>query len=275
MQPNPVKAISEARGVLTFAPDSLKDAELEKKIKSLEPDLFVVASYGKLIPASWLQVPKKLSLNLHPSLLPKHRGAAPITWQILEGDSETGVTVAEVTPKLDAGDIFYQIRIPLGTSETTESLTRQLAQLAGKALEETLVRMERESLQRVSQNDKDSTYARKLSKEDGYLDLKEPALLIERKIRAFHPWPGAFIPHQNGWLQLLSADCDSVACAEAEPGTLLEVSPQGYLRVQTGKGSLKISSVQRPGRRPISGLEFANGERLKPGYRFESSPKSR
>lgn len=269
-QPNPVRKRCEEAGVLTLTPSSLRSPELEKEIARLQPDIFVVASFGKLIPDSWLRIPRKAAFNIHPSLLPKYRGAAPITWQILAGEKETGVSIAEVTKDLDAGDVFHQIRVPLGTKETTASLTVKLAQLSAKVLGEVLSKLERGELQRHPQNHAESSYARKLTKEDGYLILTSPAFQLERQIRAFHPWPGAFINFQGRPLRIVEASLDSIACAEAEPGTLLEINSVGYLRIQTGKGSLKVSKVQLPGKRVVSGKDFANGERLKPLFVFES-----
>lgn len=270
VQSNPVKARSEAAKIPTYAPALLRDPELEKKIASLNPDVFVVASYGKLIPSSWLRIPREVALNIHPSLLPKYRGAAPIPWQILGGEKETGVTIAEVTKELDAGDIFCQLCIPLGKKETASSLTRNLAILATKALQQVLGAVKQKKLTRTLQKAEKACYARKFSKEDGWLDLNESAELLERKIRAFDPWPGAFISYQKKPLRIVETDCDSVACAEAKPATLLEINTGSYLRIQTGKGSLRVFKVQLPGRQVISGKEFANGQRLKPGFLFES-----
>lgn len=271
VQPNPVKAHSSRLGMVTLTPMKLKDPELEKKIRSLRPDLFVVASYGKLIPDSWLKIPTCAALNIHPSLLPKHRGAAPIPWQILEGDKETGVSIAEVTPKLDAGDLFCQLRIPLGKEETSESLTRRLAELSQRALQGTLLQAEQNQLKRTPQNEREATYARKLTKEDSALNLADPAIKLERKIRAFHPWPGAHIDYKGKWLRILAAAYDSAEDTKAPSGILLEVNLQGYLRVQTGKGSLKLLKVQLPGGRPMAGNEFVNGQRLQAGFSFLKS----
>lgn len=268
--PNPVKAICDAHKVLTFTPRSLKEPEAEKKIAELKPDFFIVASYGKMIPSSWLGIPRKAAWNIHPSLLPKYRGAAPIVWQILNGEKETGLTLALVTPELDAGDIVHQIRIPLGPEETTESLTRRLSELAARALEAAFQKYELGTLHLTPQDASASNYAKKLIKEDGHLHLSESAAQLERKVRAFQPWPGTFVGYKKEPLRVVEATLDSIDCSEAKPGTLLEINTAGHLRIQTGKGSLKILKVQLPGRRVISGSEFANGQRLKPGFQFES-----
>ena len=270
LQANPVKDYCEQSEILTYAPLTLKDAEVHGKIDSLKPDFFVVASYGKLIPSSWLAIPKAAAWNIHPSLLPKYGGAAPIPWQIIHHEKETGVTIALVTKELDAGDIIRQVRIPLESTETTESLTRRLAELSRRILEEAFTQWKEGGLALTPQKESESSYARKLAKEDGHLDLKEEAALLERKIRAFHPWPGSFIGYQKEPLRIVDATLDSIACTEAAPGTLLEVHGADYLRIQTGRGSLKILKVQLPGRRIVSGSEFANGQRLKPGFIFEN-----
>ena len=264
LQPNPVKAYAERLGILTLAPSSLKDSELQKKIESLKPDFFIVASYGKMIPSTYLKIPKVAPWNVHPSLLPNWRGAAPIPWQILEGEREAGVTIALVTPELDAGDVVHQIKFPFQGGETTESLTKDLAQLSKKALEESFKQWREGKLQSLPQDHSESNYARKLTKEDAYLDLKESAEQLERKIRAFHPWPGAFLGYQDNLLRLVEAGLDtrSAPSLKSEPGVLLEINPQGHLVVQTGQGCLKILKVQLPGRRVVSGYEFANGRRL-------------
>ena len=270
LQANPIKQRSEKKGVRVFEPEKLSGSEAQKEIQAMKPEVFVVASYGKLIPGSWLEIPSKAALNVHPSLLPKYRGAAPIAWQILNGDREVGVSIAEVTKELDAGDIFTQIRIPMDSLDTAESLTQKLSELGRKALEDVLTKLEQGTLQRTPQDSSQSNYARKLTKEDGHLKLSEPARELEWKIRAFHPWPGAFVDYQGKPLRIVEARCDSIACAEAEPGVLLALTPEGELRIQTGKGSLRISKVQLPGRRVITGREFANGERLKLGFTFKS-----
>ena len=270
LQSNPVKQRCEARGTRVFAPESLRGPEASQEIRALKPNAFVVASYGKMIPSSWLEIPSQASFNVHPSLLPKHRGAAPIPWQIVNGDKEIGVSIAEVTKELDAGDIFGQIRIPAEETDTTESLTRKLAELGCRVLEEVLGKLELGKLERTPQDSSQSSYARKLTKEDSHLNLNEWAELSVRKIRAFQPWPGTFLDYQSKPLRILEAHLGSNSDEKATPGVLLDISPRGDLRIQTEKDILEISKVQLPGKRVISAKEFVNGERLKPGFIFKS-----
>lgn len=270
IQSNPVKEFCDRLGLCVLSPASLADPELQQKLSALNPDLFIVASYGKLIPTPWLKIPKVASWNVHPSLVPKYRGAAPIPWQILSGEKETGVSILLVTPQLDAGDILHQIRTPLDSEATSQSLMEQLSRLSRKALEETYAKLKEGKLQPIAQKENEASYARKLTKEDGLLNLNEDALELSRKIRAFLPWPGAFIGLENTPVRILETKLDSVACAEAKRGTLLEINPLGYFRLQTGKGSLKIFKVQLPGRKAVTGADFVNGQRMKPGFIFRS-----
>lgn len=269
IRPNPLKIRSEENKVPAFAFASLRDENARNQIAHLEPDLFVVASYGKLIPESWLRIPRKAALNVHPSLLPKYRGAAPIAWQILEGEKEAGVSIAEVTPDLDAGDIFCQIRVPLGPRDSTRSLTQSLSALSVKALAEVLTSMEKGKLRRVPQTT-ESTYARKLTKEDGHLNFFETAEALDRKIRAFDPWPGTFIDFRTKPLRIHEAIPEDVDPTNSNTGagTFLSIAPHGGLKIQTAGGVLVLIKVQLPGRQVISGEAFANGQHLKPGFIF-------
>ena len=266
--PNPVKQRCHEKGIPVVSPESLRFPESASGIQELCPDIFVVASYGKLIPESWLKIPCKVSFNVHPSLLPKYRGAAPIPWQILDGEKEIGVSIAEVTKDLDAGDIFEQIRIPMEKNDTTESLTLKLSELGSQALEKALKKLEQGKLQRMPQDSSQSSYARKLNKEDGKLNLSEPAERLEWKVRAFDPWPGSFIHYKGAPLRIIEAKQTPSSETENQPGTLLGIAAEGDLRVGTGRGTLKILKVQLPGKRVVSGREFANGEHLKPGFIF-------
>ena len=271
IQANPVKTRSEKAGARVLTPASLRDSQIEASIASLEPDVFVVASYGKLIPTSWLRIPRKAALNFHPSLLPKYRGAAPIPRQILDGERETGLSVAEVTPELDAGDIFYQKRIPLEERATTRSLTLDLTRLAAEALEIVLEKLAAGRLEGTPQNPAKATYAQKLTKEEGSLNLSDPADILFRKVRAYDPWPGAVVKFQSHPLRILEAEGDpSASSLSGNPGTFLGVDDSGALRIQTGRGVLKAFKVQLPGRQPVTGKDFANGQRIEAGFLFEN-----
>ncbi|MFA7001676.1 MAG: methionyl-tRNA formyltransferase, partial [Candidatus Omnitrophota bacterium] len=189
--PTPVKLYCRDKGVPVISPESLKVSGPLEQVRALEPDLFVAASYGKIIPAGWLKVPKA-RLNVHPSLLPKYRGAAPVQWALLNGDALTGVSIMDIHERLDAGDIYLQKSISLDLAVNAEELTRLLAELSRVALAETLRDFSGGRLQGRPQNEQEAVYARKLEKSDGLIDWAQPALRIHNQVRGLAPWPGAF-----------------------------------------------------------------------------------
>lgn len=249
-------------------PSKLKDQQLYEKVKSLKPEFFVVASYGKMIPSDWLKIPSKLCINVHPSLLPKYRGAAPINWPILNGDSETGLSLAEVTEKLDAGDLFYQSSFPITASDDALTLSQKLEDLSRRALEETFLKIHRgEELSRTTQDERNFCYARKLTKEDAQVCWGKTAAEIQRQVRALKPWPGTFSLFQGQPLQILSArvyDPDS----SGPSGKVMHVLKQSFT-VQAGKGILEILKVKPAGKNEMNAGDFARGKRFEPGFSFE------
>ncbi len=274
--PNPVKRFAERRNISVLAPENLKSNELIERVVPFKPDLFVVSSYGKMIPSSWLAIPSKLALNVHPSLLPKYRGAAPINWAILNGEPETGVSIAEVTGEIDQGDIFYQKKIPLEDSFDAQSLTQKLADLSYEALASVLKTIrENKEAARTKQDHALSSYAPKLKKEDGLIDWKKSAVDLFNLIRGLQPWPGAYAGAGSEQIQILKASVKdrSEAPGQCDAGTVLSIEKQGILRVQTGKGVLDIERVRPAGRKEMSGADFARGKRLQPGFLFTVSSR--
>ncbi len=268
LQPAPVRLFCEQNKISFVAPEKLKDEALITQVKSLNPDFFVVSSYGKIIPASWLSIPKQLSLNVHPSFLPKYRGASPLNWPILNGDAETGISIAEVTPQLDAGDIFYQKRIPLTEQMDSESLSVQLAELSREALACVFSKIETRTLSRMPQAEAASTYARKLTKEDGLIDWKKSAAEISRLVRGLLPWPGAYALFQGDPILILKARIDSSSGSSLDPGQVSDVDKKIFLKIQTGEGVLAIESLRPAGKKDMSGADFARGRRLLHGSSF-------
>ncbi|MBI3306760.1 MAG: methionyl-tRNA formyltransferase [Candidatus Omnitrophica bacterium] len=269
--PTPVRVYAEARAIPLLAPENLKSPDLLKQVKGLKPDLFVVSSYGKMIPDAWLKLPSKVALNVHPSLLPRHRGAAPINWTILEGDKETGVSIAQVTSKLDAGDIFYQNRIPVMPEADAQTLGSQLALLSHKVLTEVFGEIEKERLTGAPQNESQSTYARKLTKEDGLIDWTKPVIQISRQIRGLVPWPTAYTFFKKERLQILKAKPDTaVDFVGAKPGQILDIK-EGVMRIQTGSGILALIRVLPAGKKEMSAGDFARGRQLETGFVFDAS----
>ncbi|MCM8775720.1 MAG: methionyl-tRNA formyltransferase, partial [Candidatus Omnitrophica bacterium] len=227
LQPTPVKVFAAQKGLRVESPDTLNSPAFQEEVVRLKPDLFVVSSYGKIIPVSWLKIPAFLALNIHPSLLPRHRGASPMQWAILNGDSETGLTIFEVTDKLDSGDIFFQSRIPLDDKINAVDLSRQLADLSYSALQEVLGQIKGNRLKRIPQDDSKSSYARKLKKEDGRICWTDPALKIHNQVRGLVPWPTAHTRLANEWIQILAASVDAGCYPDAGSGEILEIRHQG------------------------------------------------
>lgn len=266
--PTPIQTFSEENSLPFLAPETLKNPELLKKVQALAPELFVVSSYGKMIPSDWLKVPSILPLNVHPSLLPKHRGAAPINWPILLGETETGISITEVTPKLDAGDIFYQKNLVIDENQTAVELENVLAEKSMAALGEVFNAIQNNTLKRTPQDDTKSTYARKLVKEDGKIDWTSPAQKIVNQIRGLLPWPAAWTPFRNEPLQILKAKIFDPEKTSIKPGAVFQIHKGQGVEIQTGKGSLLIEQVKPAGKNLMSAFDFANGKRLLPGEEF-------
>lgn len=269
--PTPVKSFALDEGLPVVSPETLKNPELVQRVKELRPAFFVVSSYGKFIPSSWLALPSRYALNVHPSLLPKYRGAAPVNWAILNGERETGVSIAEVTPELDAGDIFQQEVVPLDEEIDALALTQRLAELSYHVLGQVLQRAQSGELQRRPQEKALASYARKLNKGDGLIDWSKPAQTIQNQIRGLLPWPSAFTFFRSRRIRLLKARLSRVGCSEAKAGEIVAIQ-EGALMVQTGEGALQLEWVQLEGKKAMPAGDFACGQRIKPGDRFDTLP---
>jgi methionyl-tRNA formyltransferase len=235
-------------------PARIKEREAIEEIHALKPDVIVVMAYGQILPRDVLNIPKIACLNLHASLLPRWRGAAPIQAAIAGGDPETGITVMHMDEGLDTGDILLQRRIDIRSNDTGGSLHERLAQIAPEALLYSLRLFVEGSAPRIPQDNSLATYAPKLKREDGRIDWSEPAHTIERKIRAFNPWPGAFMEIDGQNLKIFST---SVVDLSGEPGEILR-SEDGLV-IAARKGALSLSEVQLEGKRRMTASEFLRG----------------
>jgi methionyl-tRNA formyltransferase len=235
-------------------PTKIKDPEIVDEIRRLAPDVIAVVAYGQILPRDVLEIPRLACLNLHASLLPRWRGAAPIQAAIAAGDCETGITVMYMDEGLDTGDILLQRNVNILPNDTGGSLHDRLAQIAPEALLESLRLLAAGTAPRIPQENARATYAPKLKREDGQIDWSESAEAIERKIRAYNPWPGAFmrVDHQN--LKIFSA---SFVDLNGQPGEFLRSDKD--LIVATGKGALSLADVQLEGKRRMSAGEFLRG----------------
>ncbi len=261
--PTPVKLFCLEGGIPCVDPESLKDAQALENARRLKPDIFVVSSYGKMIPSVWLLIPK-IRFNIHPSLLPKYRGAAPIQWALLNGDPVTGVSIMEVCDRLDAGDVFAQEKVPLDGQINARELSARLADLSRSLLGKVFEQLRNGCLVSHRQEEKDAVYARKLEKSDGLIRWDWPALRIHNYVRGLLPWPVAFFHCGAGHVQILKSHVEDTGQGGGSPSEIVGAGKDGCLRVRTGEGILGIDRVKPAGKKEMSGADFANGYRLAP-----------
>jgi methionyl-tRNA formyltransferase len=256
IEPPPIKKEIAKTRIPILQPARIKDQQATEEIRDFAPDVIVVVAYGQILPRDVLEIPRLACLNLHASLLPRWRGAAPIQAAIAAGDCETGITAMYMDEGLDTGDILLQRRVEIRPNETGGSLHGRLAQIAPEALLESLRLVAAGNAPRIPQDNARATYAPKLKREHGLIDWSESAEAIERKIRAYNPWPGAFmkVDHQN--LKVFSA---SVVDLNGQPGEVLRSDED--LVVATGKDALSLAEVQLEGKRRMSAAEFLRGHR--------------
>jgi methionyl-tRNA formyltransferase len=265
----PVKQAARAAGVPVIQPQRLRELEALAQLTAWSPDLIVVAAFGQILRPAVLDLPPHGCLNVHASLLPRHRGAAPVAAAILAGDAETGVTLMRMDPGLDTGPMLARAALAVRLDDTTETLTGRLAELGAELLSAQLPAYLAGHLTALPQDDSLATYAPQLKKEDGRLDFTRPAWELERRVRAMQPWPGAYAPWpapgaEARVLKILRA----VAIGETlgPPGTVV-VTPGGPA-VAAVEGALLLLEVQPPGRRPMPATDFARGARDFAGSRL-------
>ncbi len=254
----PTKEAAIALAVPTFQPESLKDPAVQEALRAFQPELFVVAAYGKILPRAVLAIPERGSVNVHASLLPRWRGASPIAAAIRAGDPETGVSIMEMAPKMDAGPVISQARTPILPTDTTGTLEPRLAALGARTLVETLPRWLAGELPAVAQDEAAVTFCSLIAKSDGFLSRAMSAIEAERAVRAFSPWPGAGVEYRGERLAIWRAHLSPASASEA-PGTLVI---EGRLPAIHFPGALLVlDEVQKPGSRRLPGEAFLNGER--------------
>ena len=256
MTPPPVKVLSEKLGLPVIQPIKLRTPEAMDQLRAWHPEIIVVAAFGQILRPEVLSLPPYGCVNLHASLLPRHRGASPIAAAILAGDRETGVTLMKMDPGLDTGPVLAQKRMPIQVSDTAETLGRKLALLAGETLTEFLPVYLRGEIVPRPQDDSLATYAPQLHKEDGRLDFHQPAEILQRKVRAFHPWPGTFTVWKGQPLRIVGSKTEPND-REAAPGTTVEKSH--FPAIRTSEGLLILVQVQPAGKRIMTGDEFLRG----------------
>lgn len=266
LTPPPVKQLATARGIAVFQPVKLRLPEVVAQLQELAPDLIVVVAYGQILPKSVLDIPKYGCINVHASLLPRWRGAAPINHAIMAGESETGVTTMYMDVGLDTGDMLVKRVTPIGPLDTAGELHDRLARLGRDAMGETLERLCAGTLRRQPQDDALSCYAPLLKKEDGRIDWSRPAVELHNLVRGLDPWPGAYTL-LGGELLKLAGTRPQDEPPGAAPGTVLGSDVFG-LRLACGSGVLSVAALQLPGRKRLPAADFLRGCPLPPGTRL-------
>lgn len=267
-----VKEVAAGAGARIYQPESMKSDAALDFFAQIKPDAVVIIAYGQIIPRRLLEIPRLGWMNLHASLLPKYRGAAPIAWAIINGEKTTGLTTMRLDPGLDTGPILFQRETEIGADETAPELAGRMAELGAPLVTESLVRWERGEITPIAQEPGQASYAPILTKEHGRIDWGRTAGEIYNRIRGLMPWPGAFstfrgkLCHVWGRPSELAAG-DAGAIVVEEPGTL--ALGDAVIEVICGAGTrLRVESVQIEGRKRVSGREFANGARIESGERF-------
>lgn len=263
MQFPPVKETALAHGLPVYQPQRVKEESFIEQLRELAPDVIVVVAFGQIIPKTVLDMPKYGCINVHASLLPKYRGAAPIQWAVIDGEKETGVTTMFMNEGIDTGDILKTKVVPLDEKETGGSLFDKLAEDGAELLVDTLVDLENGTATRTPQDDSKSTYAKMLDKKLGCIDFTKPAVEIERLIRGLNPWPSAYTGYQGKTLKIWDVDVIEEE-RQGEPGQVVEVN-KNELLVQTGKGLLSLQEVQLEGKKRMDIASFLRGNVVEPG----------
>jgi methionyl-tRNA formyltransferase len=273
LRESPIKKLAPAIGLTVLQPVRIREPGIDAYLREIAPDVVVVIAYGQIIPERLLAIPRLGWINLHASLLPKYRGAAPIHWAIANGEVKTGVTTMRIDAGMDTGDILLTRETPIESTETTPKVSERLAEIGAPLLSETLRQLDAGVLRPLPQNSADATYAPILRRDDGRIDWRRSALEIYDRMRAFTPWPGAFTDFRGSSCHIAGLPVSNHRrenVAAGAPGTLLWEN--GDLLASCGHATLmRVISVKLEGRKETSALEFANGARLVSGERFGQS----
>lgn len=259
--PPPVKLLAEQHGIPVFQPVKVRHPDAIEEIRSLEPDLIVVVAFGQILPKALLEIPKYGCINVHASLLPRYRGAAPLNWCIINGESETGVTTMMMDVGLDTGDMLLKKSTPIDPDEDTRSLHDRMSQVGAELLAETLDQLVAGGLIPEKQDDALTCYAPMLKKEDGQIDWSKDAASIKNLVRGMTPWPGAFSYLDEKLLKVYRVDS---ASGSGNPGEVLTAGRDG-IEVACGEGSIIIHELQLEGKKRLPAAEFLAGCKLEPG----------
>ena len=262
----PVKELAQKCGIPVYQPVKLRQPEAVAELEALAPDLIVVVAYGQILPKSVLDIPRHGCINVHASLLPEYRGAAPINKAIIDGDTETGITTMYMDAGLDTGDMLVKKTLTISPLETAGELHDRLAILGRETMEETLRQLCAGNLQRDVQDSSQSTYAPLMKKEDGRIDWSHSAVRIHNQVRGLDPWPGAYTSLNGELLKL--AKTSPEADDNGKPGSIVSADGDG-VRIACGSGTLVVKELQLAGRKRLAAGDFLRGCSLKPGMILE------
>ena len=263
---SPVRKVAESRDIPVLAAEKIRTPEFLAALRNWQPDIIVVVAYGRILPKSILELAPQGCVNVHYSLLPKYRGAAPVAWTIINGETEAGVSTMKLVEKMDAGAVYLQEAVTLAETETTGSLQTKLTPIGVRLLLDTLRRLKDGSLIATEQDEKLATLAPILKKEDGLVDWQRSALDIERRIRGFDPWPGSFTHWAGKRVKIHRAAVVNTE-RRGQPGEVIRADGAGFW-IATGTVVLSIEEVQQENKKRMPGIEFLKGARIKPGDRL-------
>ena len=267
---SPIKDAAIAAGVQVYQPETIRSDAAREFLQRLAPDAVVIIAYGQIVPKNLLAIPRLGWINLHASLLPKYRGAAPIQRAILNGETKSGLTTMQIDARMDTGPILQQIEMDIGVDETAPQLSERMAEAGAPLMLDTLRKLDRGEIQPKPQDNSRATLAPPLKKEEGLIDWSKPAKIIHNQIRAFDPWPGANTHFRDRLCHVWGRPAEPSAAKRAgQPGEIIDSG--GNPLIACGSATLlQLDSVQLEGRKRVTAREFSSGARLKPGERFVS-----
>jgi methionyl-tRNA formyltransferase len=269
LMPSPIKVLAQRAGIAVLQPERARSQEFLNQVWDLAPDLLVVAAYGQILSQELLDIPRIMPINVHGSLLPKYRGAAPIQWAIIQGDTETGITIMEMDAGMDTGPILLEKALAIGPEETFGELYDRMAELGAGLLVRALDELHQGTLKPRPQPEEGISYAPPIKPEMARLDWSQPARRISCMVRALDPRPGAYTLWNGQRLRLYTPFVIEMDAVDMEPGTVCRVGEDGVV-IAAGKGCLGIRELQRPGKRRMPCAEFLRGRPIPVGARFES-----
>lgn len=268
LSPPPTKVLALTKGITVLQPQDASGAESVNYLNGLGADLFIVISFGQILKKSILSIPKLFAVNVHGSLLPNYRGAAPTNWAIINGDESSGISIIKMNERMDEGDVILKREVRIDPDDTNITLTETLSELGSKALIEIIDLLEAgKDVKFERQDDSRATYAPKLKKEDGLIDWNEASLKIHNKVRGLIPWPGAYSRYEGKILKILCTQtADNFGESRGEPGEVVDIVKGKGIIVRTGSGNLAVKNLQLEGKKILDSDSFVRGHRIPKGY---------